>query len=142
MIGWILLCSIGLASGAAIAGGVLSFFVMIGLVPRLIQRSNTGRYIHLYETIITIGGTLAGLSLLYTGTIPLGITGDILTGLFTGIYIGCLALALTEVLNVIPILCRRTGMTRNLKWIVLALILGKTAGSLIYYFVPGFLLLP
>ena len=136
---WIILCLIGAASGAAIAGGVLSFFVMIGLVPRLIQRTGTAQHILLYETIITIGGILAGLSLLYTGTIPLGIPADVIAGFFSGIYVGCLALALTEVLNVLPILCRRTGLTRHLKWIVLALALGKSAGSLIYYFVPGFL---
>ena len=136
---WILLCFTGFACGTAIAGGVISFFIMIGLVPRLIQRTHTGRYILMYESIITIGGICGGLSLLYDGRIPIGWIGDILTGFFSGIYVGCLALALTEVLNTLPILCRRTGISRNLKWIVLALILGKTAGSVIYYFVPGFL---
>lgn len=133
------MCFIGLASGTAIAGGVFSFFVMIGLVPRLIQKTNTARYMMLYESIITVGGILAGITLLYPGTVPLGIFGDITAGFFSGIFVGCLAVALTEILNVFPILCRRTGLTRSIKWLLLATALGKTAGSLIYFLVPGFL---
>lgn len=137
--GLLLLILIGVASGSAIAGGIFTFFIMIGIVPRVMHKTNTAKYTRLYETFITLGGMAAGLSMLYTGTIPLHLAGDLLAGFFYGIFIGCLAIALTEILDVLPIMCRRAGLTHDLKWIVLAMALGKTAGSLIYFLVPGFL---
>ena len=50
-------------------------------------------------------------------------------------------MALTEVLNVMPILMRRTRLTKGLQWIILAFALGKVFGSLLYYLVDGFYVL-
>ena len=50
-------------------------------------------------------------------------------------------MALTEVLNVIPILLRRTRLTRGLPWLILAFALGKVCGSLVYFLVDGFYVL-
>ena len=56
-------------------------------------------------------------------------------------FVGVLAMALTEVLNVMPILMRRTRLTKGLHWIIPAFALGKVAGSLIYYLIDGFYVL-
>ena len=61
--------------------------------------------------------------------------------LCTGIFVGVLAMALTEVLNVIPILLRRTRLTKGLPWLILAFALGKVCGSLVYFLVDGFYVL-
>jgi len=57
---------------------------------------------------------------------------------FEGLFVGILAMALTEVLNVMPILMRRTRLTQGLRWIIPAFALGKVFGSLVYYLIDGF----
>ena len=54
-------------------------------------------------------------------------------GCFAGMFVGCLALAIAEMLNSIPILARRIGFRHGLGIAVTAAALGKAAGSLIYF---------
>lgn len=56
-------------------------------------------------------------------------------GLFDGIFVGMLAAALTEVLNVLPILAKRLQMTHYLFGLLMAMVCGKVAGSLFDFFV-------
>ena len=62
-------------------------------------------------------------------------------GLFMGMFVGCLALAIAEMLNSIPIFARRVSYRHGLGIAVLAVALGKLAGSLYYFwrgeFFPG-----
>ena len=51
-------------------------------------------------------------------------------GLADGIFNGMLAAALTEVLNVFPILSKRIGIQEKIIYLLMALVLGKIAGSL------------
>jgi len=55
--------------------------------------------------------------------------------LFCGVFIGLLAAALTEVLNVLPVLAKRLGMKPYLFGLLLAMILGKMTGSLFDFFI-------
>ena len=57
----------------------------------------------------------------------------ILFGIFSGIFVGCLALAIAEMLNTIPIFARRIGFRHGLGLAILAVALGKLVGSLIYF---------
>ena len=56
-------------------------------------------------------------------------------GLMCGIFIGMLATALTEVLNVLPILAKRLRLTGYLFGLLMAMVAGKVAGSLFDWFV-------
>ena len=56
-----------------------------------------------------------------------------LFGLFAGIFVGCLALAIAEMLNTIPVFARRIGFRHGLGIVVLSIALGKAAGSLLYF---------
>jgi stage V sporulation protein AB len=47
-----------------------------------------------------------------------------------GIFNGMLAAALTEVLNVFPVLSKRIGIQEKIIYLLMALVLGKIAGSL------------
>jgi stage V sporulation protein AB len=47
-----------------------------------------------------------------------------------GIFIGMLAAALTEVVNVIPIMAKRLKMQVHLVYLIMAMTMGKVAGSL------------
>ena len=49
---------IGLASGSAIAAGVFSFIISIGVVPRIIGKSRTAKDIVAYENAVILGGAV------------------------------------------------------------------------------------
>jgi len=129
---------VGFASGMLIAGAVFAFVTAVGVVPRLAQKTNTRRSTRIYETAIGLGGILGAVGGIAQIYIPIGIPGLIILSLFNGIFIGCLAMSLAEVLNVIPIFTRRARLQRGLFFLVLAIAIGKMAGSLLYFLVPGF----
>ena len=54
-------------------------------------------------------------------------------GGYAGIFVGCLALAIAEMLDSIPIFTRRIGFRHGLGIVVLFMALGKMAGSFIYF---------
>ena len=58
---------------------------------------------------------------------------QIVFGLFAGIFVGCLALAIAEMLNTIPVFARRIGFRHGLGIAILAVALGKLMGSVIYF---------
>lgn len=136
---YLLVIGFGLIAGIIISGGIFAFMVMIGVVPRLIQRTKTAQHILLYENMIMLGGVVSGLSLLSDYFVTGFEWAEVVVGLSYGVYLGCLAVALAEVLNVLPILCRRLKVAKEMPWLMLVLALGKVMGALIYYFVPGFL---
>jgi stage V sporulation protein AB len=53
-----------------------------------------------------------------------------IAGLMSGVFVGMLAGALTEVMNVLPILAKRMNLSDYLVGLVMAMVLGKTLGSL------------
>ena len=98
-------------------------------------------FIRIYEDAIVLGGIWGTTAMFIRYRLP---SVPLLPGCYalcTGIFVGVLAMALTEVLNVIPILLRRTRLTRGLPWLILAFALGKVCGSLVYFLVDGFYVL-
>ncbi|MPN21163.1 hypothetical protein SDC9_168542 [bioreactor metagenome] len=47
-------------------------------------------------------------------------------------------MALAEVLNVMPILLRRSRIAKGLPWMLLCFAMGKMLGSILYFCVDGF----
>lgn len=126
---------IGFSSGVAVGAGFVAFLTLLGIIPRLIQLTKTTRYIKVYTACVILG-TLFGTYLSFTSSVmnqPLIILS--FWGIFHGIFVGMLAAALTEVLNVFPILSKRIGMSQNLKWLLMAIVFGKIAGSLFQWLV-------
>jgi stage V sporulation protein AB len=121
---------IGLAGGLAVGSGFVAFLTVLGVIPRLTQLTKTMKMIHWYEWAV-VSGALAGtfgslrepvLWLSPYFLIPLGLAG--------GIFIGMLAAALTEVLNVLPILTKRVGVDGEIVILLMAIVLGKICGSI------------
>lgn len=134
----ILLVLVSFSGGVTIAGGVFALIAVIGIVPRLAQKTETKKKIKLYEDSIIIGG-LIGTSNLYLNLhLPFGQIGLITVGFFSGIFIGCLAVSLAEVLDVIPILTRRINIKTGMALFIVALAIGKLIGALVYFIIPGF----
>ena len=134
----ILAILLGFGSGAVISGAVFAFISVIGVVPRLAQKTGTKQFIILYEEAIMVGGILGCVEGFFSFTLPLPRFFVVILGFCTGIFYGCLAVSLAEVLHVIPILTRRTKLGKGMFFFILAIALGKLSGSIIYYIIPGF----
>ena len=134
----ILVVILAFASGIIISGAVFSFIAIIGVVPRLAQKTRTEDKICLYEEAIIVGGILGTLSMVYDFYIPIGKFFVILYAGCIGIFFGCLAVSLAEILNVIPILTRRGRVQKGLKYFITAVAIGKLIGSIIYSRMPSF----
>ena len=144
----ILLCIMGFSSGLLVSAGVFTVLFVVGLVPRFAGKTNTARYELLYEECIIFGSVIAcGLSVfpiegslegIMTHASFLGQALLILIGIFAGIFVGCLAIALAEVLDGIPIFARRIKLKKGLDIAIFSVAIGKVTGSLIYFMMDFF----
>ncbi|TRM12619.1 stage V sporulation protein AB [Lentibacillus cibarius] len=126
---------IGFAAGIAVGGGFVAFLTLLGVIPRLIQLSKSDTFIKSYIASVIIG-SLLGIYMSFADiTWDLPVILLILWGLFHGIFNGMLAAALTEVLNVFPILAKRIRMDDKLLWLLMAIVFGKVAGSLFQWII-------
>ena len=122
----------GLSSGIMVGAGVISLLILVGIIPRMAQLSNTRSFINFYEKILVIGTFLGALISIQNISISIGKIGVIVFGLSYGIFVGFLSSGLAEILDYIPIASRRLKIpTLNLKYIIISLLIGKVIGSFI-----------
>jgi stage V sporulation protein AB len=121
---------VGLAGGLAVGIGFVAFLTVLGIIPRLTQLTKTGNFIRFYEWSVVISVVFSSLCDLQNVSVRLAPWLLIPVGLANGMFIGMLAAALTEVLNVLPILSKRIGMEGKLIVLLMGFVLGKMAGSL------------
>lgn len=129
---------IGFSSGAVIAGGVFALIAVIGIVPRMAQKTNTQKYAMLYEEAIIFGGLAGAVAQSFGLHIHTYWALSALLSFCGGIFFGCLAMSLAEALDAIPILTRRIRVQQGMFFFVLFFAMGKLMGSLLYFLVPGF----
>lgn len=129
----ILLAVIGLSAGMVVAGGLFSFIIGLGVVSDFADRTHTGEHILLYEDSVALGGILGNLFWVFRISIPYGQWIVPVFGLLGGIFVGCWAMALAEILNVFPIFIRRIRLLRFVPWLILGIALGKGVGALLFF---------
>lgn len=145
----------GMSFGVFAAGGVFTVLISVGLIPRFAGKMHVSRKVFLFEEAVVCGTLFGDFFSVFD---RYGRIGDfikenqvfgsgrteavwymagtavlIVFGLFAGVFVGCLALAIAEMLNTIPIFSRRIGFRHGLGIAVLAMALGKAAGSLLYF---------
>lgn len=136
--------------GLLSSGGVFTVFVTVGLVPRFADKTHTAYKIIWYENCIVAGAICGCIFSVYPDffTDILGraavsyipaweFWGEIILaifGIFAGMFVGCFAIAIAEMLNTIPIFTRRISLGKGVGIVMLCLALGKTVGSLIYFY--------
>lgn len=131
----LLLGLFGLCAGAAVSAGAFAFLLMLNIVPRMVGKTRTGQEIMLYENMIILGAVFGNLITVFLGwRIPLGHIFLGLYGIGAGFFVGCMAAALAEILKAFPILFRRAKLKMGLWAVVLFMALGKSLGSLYYFF--------
>ena len=122
----------GLSSGIMVGAGVISLLILVGIIPRMAQLSNTRSFIGFYEKILVIGTFLGSLISIQNIGITVGKVGVLIFGLAYGIFIGFLSSGLAEILDYIPIISRRLKIPAiYLKYIIISLLIGKVIGSFI-----------
>lgn len=124
---------IGLGGGLAVGSGLVAFLTVLGIIPRLTQLSKTKNYIRHYEWGVVIGAVTGSWCSLREPIFHLPSFLLIIVGIFSGVFIGLLAAALTEVLNVFPILAKRVGVVEKITYLLMAIVLGKISGSLFHW---------
>lgn len=112
------------------AGGVFAFISVLGIIPRLADRLGVASHIYQMETVIALGGITGCVISIFQIHFPAGFIGMAFIGLFAGIFVGSLSMALAETLQVIPVLCQRTNLKLGFPVLIAALAFGKAAGSL------------
>ncbi len=125
---------VGLSAGVAVAGGLFAFIVELGVIADFADRTHTGEKILLYEDSTALGGILGNLVYVFSIGIPAGIPALGIFGLFAGIFTGCWAMALAEILNVFPVFMRRAKIVRYMTAFILSLALGKGLGAGLFFF--------
>ncbi len=127
----------GLAAGVGVSAGTFAFLLVIGIIPRLVGKCNRAADALHFENAVILGGICGNLLSVFPQiSLPLGVPVLYFYGISAGIFVGCMAVALAEILNTFPIMFRRTKLKTGLEWIMLAMALGKMTGSL-YYFLGG-----
>lgn len=126
-------------AGTGVSAGTFAFILVIGVVPRILQRCNINNII-LIENIIVAGVLLGNISSVCNAdvSLDLGHWIVIIYGLATGVFVGCIAVALAEILHTFPILFSRVKLKHGLKKVVFCMAFGKLVGS-ICYFVNGYM---
>lgn len=147
---YLFLIVFGGSFGLLAAAGVFTVLVAVGLIPRFASKTHTGGRIVLYEEMVIAGTVAGGVVSVFERYFQIGnrlkemgvpdravqVGGTVFSvifGLFAGIFIGCLALAIAEMLDSIPIFARRTGFRHGLGIAILAMAVGKFAGSMLYF---------
>lgn len=130
----IFLAFAGLCAGFIIAGGVTGLMIGLSIVPRYAGITHTSEHMLLYEDVTFWGTILGNLFYLSGIVLPLGTPFLILYGMFSGIFLGGWILALAEIADVFPIFSRRIRFTEGMPLVIICITLGKTAGSLLYYY--------
>ncbi len=137
--------------GLLSAAGVFTVLVAVGLVPRFAGKTHTGRRVILYEEMVIFGTIIGCFASVFEKFSRLGefalksgaspgvweIVGGfilIVYGLFAGMFIGCLALAIAEMLDSIPVFTRRISFRHGISLTIGAMAVGKVCGSLFYFF--------
>ncbi len=160
---YLFLAVYGVSAGLLVSAGIFTVLLAVGLTPRFVGTTHTAKKILLYEGCITAGAVIGTIfsaipamghagewlrEQLFSGkaaegaVLPgiLDIGGEVflgVAGLFIGMFVGCLALAIAEMLDSIPIFARRVSYRHGMGIAVLAVAIGKLLGSLYYFWQGG-----
>lgn len=134
---------VGLSAGTGIAAGTFAFLFVIRVIPRMVQKAKVEHKIIYIENIVFRGilfGTVLSLfswkkKWLFT---ILGRSILTIAGLSAGIFVGCIAVALAEILDTFPIFFRRLNIKDDMGMAMLfVMAAGKLLGSL-FFFLTGY----
>ncbi len=122
------------STGITVASAIFAFISVIGLLPRFIGKTGTTKKIMFYENIIVVAGVVSAL--IYTFDIQFNISKVIMWYYMfcLGIFVGSLAVCLTEVIDVLPVVAKFSNFKTKVKYIILTIAIAKGFGAFIFYY--------
>lgn len=144
----------GMSFGLLSSAGVFTVLASVGLIPRFAGKMHVAKKIFVMEEAVIFGTLAGGIGSLYSDKLKVGefllqsrifgedsqmvvqVAGTVflmIFGLFSGMFVGCLAFAIAEMLDSIPIFARRAGFRHGLGIAISAAAAGKLLGSLLYF---------
>ena len=145
------LIMVGCSFGALSSAGVFTVLVAVGLVPRFAGKTHTAKKILLYEEMVSFGAIFGCVLSVFTRycmvaawwqqrfpehlslLFGIGRVCQAIFGVAAGMFVGCLALAIAEMLDSIPIFARRVSLRHGIGLAILSIAAGKVCGSLLYF---------
>ena len=122
------------SGGLLVGGAYVAFITLIKLFPRLVQFTETKKYLKYYEMVFAASALITTVVYFSNFSLSIGKSGILIIGIFFGIFTGAFSAALAEVLNIIPLLANRLKLHNHIKLLSASLVLGKVCGA-IYYFI-------
>jgi stage V sporulation protein AB len=133
-----LIILIPLSGGLAVGSSVAAFFVVLGVTVKIVKLCKREEYLVFYQLSLVLGALLSCVIYFFDFSLKQFSLLAVPIGLLFGIFTGMVAAALTETLDIITIAVNQLKITKWLYLIVLVIILGKAAGSLLFFLFPGF----
>lgn len=128
---------IGLSAGGVVACGLCALLSSVNIITRLASRTETQNRVRIYERAVLFGATLSYFIFIIQPKFNFGKVDSMIIlgiiGIFFGIFVGSLAISLAESLDAFSVMFRRIKIKENIKYIILALALGKLIGNIIYF---------
>ena len=142
----------GICFGVLTAAGVFTVLSAVSLVPRFVGKTHSAKSVIWYENMIILGTTVGGLFSVFADKVRIGdFALEVLhipemvwksgvyvfltiAGLTSGMLIGCLALAIAEMLDSIPIFTRRVSFRHGLGIVIFCMAVAKVVGSFFYFY--------
>jgi stage V sporulation protein AB len=146
---------LGFGAGFAVSAGIFALITALSLIPTMADKTHTASYAQTYETCVFWGG-MVGMALYFLNQydcpfalyplcaaylgqsllsrIVLLWSPLIVSGIFTGIFVGTLAISLAENLDVTAVLGRRLRLRAGIAYVVLSFALGKIAGGFLFFY--------
>ena len=127
----VLLLLIGFSGGTIVAGGLYAFITFLKILQRLSTCTGTVKYSMFFEDCVMLGGILGNLFYIFEWRLPFGSIFMVAYASFSGLFVGCLAIALAEVIDVIPAIARRIKLKAGLSVLIFCTTIGKGIGTLL-----------
>lgn len=127
----------GISGGLAVGASVTAFFTVLGVTTRIIEISRRKEYMKLYQCSIVLGALFSCTVYFFDLTLNSLEILSMPLGFMMGIFIGLMAAALTETLDIITVAAKKLGIVRWIFLIVAVILIGKVIGSILFFLIPG-----
>lgn len=129
----LLIIGISFSGGIAIGGAFAAFYALLQIIPRLIQITETHKFIKLYQNVFVLSAFIFIMVYFYDFHIGLGKISALIIALLMGTFTGIFSSALAEVLNVLPVLGKKMKFKNSLIYVIYSMMFGKVLGALYYW---------
>ena len=127
----------GLGQGLMVSAAAMLIVTILDILPRFSVIS--GKWgINVWAVIYASGLGLTCLGSLFGVTLNLPVWTDAIVFMFCGAYLGILLMALAETLDLFPASLGKIVPSDAVKAVLIMLVIGKIAGSVLYWLFPKF----